>query len=70
MTILQRRHKSRNQVEYWLSAEVSDDVGHTVIGNWTIRLLDTSGPVLIANLEKIDDDGKLGKVDLNFSSWR
>ncbi len=59
---ISERHKSRNQIEYWLSAEVSDDVGHTVIGNWTIRLLDASGPVLIANLESLDEDGEWKKV--------
>ena len=52
------RHKQRNQVEYWLSAEVSDDVGHVTSGNWTIRLLDKTGPVMIANFETIDEDGK------------
>ena len=54
---ISERHKSRNQVEYWLSAEVSDDVGHTVIGNWTIRLLDSSGPIFIANLESLNENG-------------
>jgi len=56
------RHKSRNQVEYWLSAEVSDDVGHSTIGNWTIRLLDDSGPVMIASIESQDDEGHWKQV--------
>ena len=55
------RHKQRNQVEYWLSAEVSDDAGHTTLGNWTIRLLDNSGPVMIATLESLNEDGEWKK---------
>ena len=58
------RHKSRNQVEYWLSAEVSDDVGHVTIGNWTIRLLDNTGPVVIANIESQDEEGLWKPVTL------
>jgi len=49
------RHKQRGQIEYWLSADVSDDVGHTTSANWTIRLMDKAGPVIIADLEKLDD---------------
>lgn len=55
---ISERHKQRNPVDYWLSAKVSDDVGHTALGNWTIKLLDSSGPVIIPNLESQDDDGK------------
>ena len=55
------RHKQRNQVEYWLSAEVRDDVGHTTSGNWTIRLLDNSGPVILKTLESQNDDGEWEK---------
>ena len=51
------RHKQRDQIEYWLLAEVSDDVGHTTSQNWTIRLTDNSGPVIIPSIEIIDDDG-------------
>lgn len=56
---ISERHKSRNNVEYWLSANVSDDVGHFTIGNWTIRLSDANGPVIIADLE----------VERNESDW-
>ena len=59
---ISERHKQRNQVEYWLSALVSDDVGHSTLGNWTIRLLDNSGPVLIAILESQDEDGEWDKL--------
>ena len=55
---ISERHKARNQIEYWLSAEVSDDVGHSTTGNWTIRLLDNSGPVVIATIESLQDDGE------------
>ena len=55
---ISERHKARNQIEYWLSAEVSDDVGHTSTGNWTIRLLDNSGPVVIATVESLEEDGR------------
>ena len=51
------RHKARNPVEYWLSAEVSDDVGHSTSGNWTIRLSDNSGPVILGSLELQNEDG-------------
>ncbi len=54
---LSERHKARNQVEYWLSANVSDDVGHSVSGNWTIRLSDISSPSILGTLERhIDGD--------------
>ena len=56
---ISERHKARNNVEYWLSANVSDDVGHFTIGNWTIRLSDANGPVIIADLE----------VEKNESEW-
>jgi len=56
---ISERHKARNNVEYWLSANVSDDVGHFTIGNWTIRLSDANGPVIIADLE----------VERNESDW-
>jgi len=59
---ISERHKQRNQVEYWLSAVVSDDVGHSTLGNWTIRLMDNSGPVLIAILESQDEDGEWDKL--------
>ena len=52
------RHKQRNQVEYWLAADVSDDAGHSTSGNWTVRLLDKSGPVILGTIESKDDDGK------------
>ena len=52
---ISQRHKARNNVEYWLSANVSDDVGHYTIGNWTIQLSDVAGPVVIADLEVLDD---------------
>lgn len=55
---ISERHKQRNPVEYWLSAEVSDDVGHSTTGNWTIRLSDSSGPVVIPTVEMQDDDGE------------
>jgi hypothetical protein len=55
---ISERHKARNQIEYWLSAEVSDDVGHSTTGNWTVRLLDNSGPVVIATIESLEDDGE------------
>jgi len=42
-------------VEYWLSAEVTDDVGHSTNGNWTIRLSDTTGPVILGSLEFQND---------------
>ena len=51
------RHKARNPVEYWLSAEVTDDVGHSTSGNWTIRLSDNSGPVILGSLEHQNEDG-------------
>tara|TARA_Y100000766_G_scaffold104947_1_gene89819 strand:- start:21 stop:2522 length:2502 start_codon:yes stop_codon:yes gene_type:complete len=51
------RHKARNPVEYWLSAEVTDDVGHSTSGNWTIRLSDNSGPVILGSLELQNEDG-------------
>ena len=41
------RHKARNNVEYWLSANVSDDVGHYTTGNWTIKLSDIYGLSLL-----------------------
>ena len=50
------RHKARNNVEYWLSANVSDDVGHYTTGNWTIKLSDIYGPVIIADLEDADEN--------------
>ena len=53
---ISERHKERGLVEYWLAANVSDDVGHYVLGNWTIRLTDAAGPVIIHNLE-IDVNG-------------
>ncbi len=56
---ISERHKARNNIEYWLSANVSDDVGHYTIGNWTIRLSDANGPVIIADLE----------VERNESEW-
>ena len=49
------RHKARNPVEYWLSAEVTDDVGHSTNGNWTIKLSDSTGPVIIPSIENLDD---------------
>ena len=52
---ISERHKARNNVEYWLSANVSDDVGHYTIGNWTIQLSDVAGPVVIADLEVLED---------------
>ena len=55
---LSERHKSRNPVEYWLAAEVSDDAGHTVVGNWTIRLTDNIGPVIVAAVENLNTDGE------------
>jgi hypothetical protein len=55
---ISERHKSRNQVEYWLSAEVTDDVGHSTTGNWTIRLSDNSGPVILGTLEVKNSDGE------------
>jgi hypothetical protein len=53
---ISERHKARNPVEYWLSAEITDDAGHTIIGNWTIRLLDNSGPVIIHHLEEFNGE--------------
>jgi|SaaInlStandDraft_2_1057019.scaffolds.fasta_scaffold03052_5 hypothetical protein len=55
---ISERHKARNPVEYWLSAEVTDDVGHSTSGNWTIRLSDDSGPVILGTLEMKDADGE------------
>jgi|TARA_B110000881_G_scaffold22663_1_gene16448 hypothetical protein len=52
---LSERHMARNPVEYWLSAEVTDDVGHSTNGNWTIRLSDTTGPVILGSLEFQND---------------
>ena len=54
---ISERHKQRNQVEYWLAADITDDVGHTTSGNWTVKLIDNNGPVIIAEIEKIDEDG-------------
>ena len=51
-----QRHKQRNQIEYWVSAEVTDDVGHTTSGNWTVKLLDNNGPVIIAEIEILDEE--------------
>ncbi len=48
------RHKAREPVEYWLSAEVTDDAGHTTVGNWTIRLIDNNGPVILHQLQEYD----------------
>ena len=48
------RHKARDPVEYWLSAEVTDDAGHTTVGNWTIRLIDNNGPVILHQLQEYD----------------
>jgi len=53
---ISERHKARNPVEYWLSAEITDDAGHSTIGNWTIRLLDNSGPVILHNLQEFDGE--------------
>ena len=50
------RHKARNNVEYWLSANVSDDVGHYTTGNWTIKLSDIYGYVIIADLENANEN--------------
>ena len=50
------RHKARNNVEYWLAAEVTDDVGHSTFGNWTLKLIDVAPPVVIADLEAQDPD--------------
>jgi hypothetical protein len=52
---LSERQMSRNPVEYWLSVEVTDDVGHSTNGNWTIRLSDSSGPVILGSLEFKND---------------
>ncbi len=52
------RHKARNPVEYWLAAEVTDDVGHSTSGNWTIRLSDNSGPVILGSLELQKEGGE------------
>ena len=54
---ISERHNSRNPVEYWLAAEVSDDAGHSVVGNWTIRLTDNIGPVVIASVESLNSYG-------------
>ena len=54
---ISERHKQRNQVEYWLAADVTDDVGHTTSANWTVKLTDNQGPVIIAEIEQIDEDG-------------
>ena len=54
---ISERHKQRNQVEYWLVADVTDDVGHTTSENWTVKLTDNNGPVIIAEVEKMDEDG-------------
>ena len=48
---LSERQMARNPVEYWLSVEVTDDVGHSTNGNWTIRLSDSTGPVILGSLE-------------------
>ena len=53
---ISQRHKQRNQIEYWVSAEVTDDVGHTTSGNWTVKLLDNNGPVIIAEIEILDKE--------------
>lgn len=54
---ISERHKQRNPTSYWLAAEVSDDVGHVTHGNWTIQLSDNSGPVILASIEKMDNNG-------------
>ena len=51
------RHKQRNQVEFWLAANVSDDAGHSTSGNWTVRLLDNSCPVILGTIESKDEVG-------------
>lgn len=53
---ISERHKERNPVEYWLAVEVTDDVGHSTNGNWTIKLSDSTGPVIIPSIENLDDD--------------
>jgi hypothetical protein len=53
---ISERHKQRNPVEYWLAVEVTDDVGHSTNGNWTIKLSDAVGPVIIPSIENLDDD--------------
>jgi hypothetical protein len=55
---LSERHMARNPVEYWLSAEVTDDVGHSTNGNWTIRLSDNTGPVILGSLEFQNDENE------------
>jgi hypothetical protein len=52
---ISERHKQRNPVEYWLAVEVTDDVGHSTEGNWTIKLSDSNGPVVIPSIENFDD---------------
>ncbi len=64
---LSERHKARNPVEYWLSAEVSDDVGHSINGNWTIRLSDVSGPVILGSLERNISEDSWEFTDTVFS---
>ena len=51
------RHKQRNKVEYWLAVDVTDDVGHTTSANWTVRLLDNTGPVIIGKIESKGENG-------------
>ena len=51
-----QRHEQRNQIEYWVAAEITDDVGHTTSGNWTVKLLDNNGPVIIAEVEIFDEE--------------
>lgn len=52
---IETRHQSQGPIEYWLAAEVSDDAGHTTIGNWTIRLTDAASPVLFCDVERLED---------------
>ena len=48
---IEQRHLQRQPVHYSLEVEVIDDAGHVSNANWTVELIDSSGPILIPILE-------------------
>ncbi len=46
------RHKQRNEIQYWLMANVTDDVGHKTSKTWNVSLKDNAPPVVISKLLK------------------